>query len=702
MNIFSNEELQQFASLDFSPQAMSKMMPKKKRNFWLDQLSTGTGIAGGIIGTGIAPIVGTALGAGIGSAGGELLENMIDPTTGDWGNVAQEGAIGAVLGGGPIKLGKAGFGALKGVGGAGAMGGLHAAQAGFIQPGAKIAGKTLGKEAGEQALKTSMGGKLTSMGNKALYSQYGTISKPVARSTNAANTVNQLADAGIIKPQDAERISRAITGTDGILNQQVAKAVGGAGKVPTNNVNRILQEAIESNGLVDKDAKSVIAVVNAQMKTLNGKSDPESIMKVMRNLEKRAANLEGKGGNYRLSTPERVDQANALRAVRDELQEQLYVTAGANKNLSGLLTPELREQLVGLQPKSKDWARYIDSNVMGAKDVGGLRSAQAPFVNIQKIIDEGAMNSFTMGGRVGNATIGGKLMDIGSDIIRDPAARASGKVLRAAGTGKMMPGIMKGLPKGSAGTAARIGIGGPIVSGMMNPPSTDAQGLEEALLGGMEGGQQYDSPAGNQESWNAADPSAMDPSMAPQQPQSGITRENILKAMMFDLQENGGQNLGTIQMLYEFANPEGASGGVAKLSQGTKNSLASADNALNTLSQLEGRFNAAGGGGGRIGGALKDFSGRIGFNDDVKIYNDMASASVTQIAKALAGSGAGTVSDMDAKVIMDALSRFNNNDNEAKQKFADLRQRLETAKQNSMMYGAGLEETLIPQQGAYY
>jgi hypothetical protein len=93
---------------------------KKKRNFWLDQLSTGTSIVGGIGGGllgglagGVGAVPGAAIGAGGGGALGEAIENLIDPEGGNWGNVAKEGALSAVMGAGPIKLAKFGTAGTK-------------------------------------------------------------------------------------------------------------------------------------------------------------------------------------------------------------------------------------------------------------------------------------------------------------------------------------------------------------------------------------------------------------------------------------------------------------------------------------------------------------------------------------------------------------------------------------------------------------
>lgn len=660
---------------------------KPKRNFWMDQISTAGGIVGGIAGTAVAPIFGTAAGAAIGSGLGETLENVLDPDSGDWGNVGQEALIGGVLGGGPLKLAKAGIGAVRG-GAVAARAGAGAARAG-----------------GQQALKTSISGRLEGLSNKALAAQYGVIGKPTIRATRPADTVARLAELGIKKPQDAERIARAITGSEGILSQSVSQAVGGAGLVPTQSVKGILKDAIQRNGLSGLPGeKAIIASVNAQLKTLKNGSTPNGIMAIMKSLEDDAANYLGKGGTAHLATSIDKRKAAVLYEVRDELQKQLYETAGANKNLAGVLTPELREQLVALQPGNPQWAKYIDNDVMKAQDIGALRSAQSPFVRISKIIEEGNDNAFSVGGKMTNnlrgSTVSGMLMDAGVNTVKNPALRVGSDVLRGASRGASL--AVK--PSSKVGIAARLGIGAPLVSGMINQPAqSEAQGLEDSLMMPEDGS----APLGgfNPTPWlengtsGPLDPSTMQPVEQQQQSGFNISRENIMNAMLVDIQETGGKNLGTIQMIFEFANGGGTGG--ADMSQGTKNSLASADNAINTLNQLEGRYNAAGGGGGRIGGTFKNFTGTVGLNNDAKVYNDMANASVTQIAKALAGSGAGTVSDMDAKVIMEALARFNDNPEEARAKFADLRQRLETAKSNSLLYGAGgIEEALIP-QGAY-
>jgi len=100
-----------------STRQASTPAPKKKRNFWVDQISTATGtiggIAGGILGAaggaGIGAVPGAAIGGAAGGGIGEAIENLIDPQGGNWGNVAKEAAVSGLFAGGPLNLGKAGL-----------------------------------------------------------------------------------------------------------------------------------------------------------------------------------------------------------------------------------------------------------------------------------------------------------------------------------------------------------------------------------------------------------------------------------------------------------------------------------------------------------------------------------------------------------------------------------------------------------------
>lgn len=472
---------QEFAMLDAGAsqylselkRAQQKTQPKKKKNLLLDQISTVGGIAGGIAGLPLG-LIGAGGGAAVGSGLGEALENAL---TGDslGKNVVKETALGGLFGAGPWNLAKAGFGAARG--------------------GARAAAGA----ATEEATKTGTRGRLTDLSNKLLTSQYGTIGKPVARATRPEETLGTLANYGLTKPDDVERVASKFTGSGGLVSKAVSKATGRSQRVPTEGIQQVFDDAVEINGLVDKDASAAQSVFRAQMKKLMGgpggslrpDADPTDVLGVMRALEKRAANLSGKGGNYRLSTPERVDQAKVLLTVRDELEDRLFAAAGASKSLATVLTPQFRKELVDLQPGNRQWQNFVDNTVMKSKDIGELRSTMSPFVRARQIIDEADVNTTTYGGRVGNlagATAGvfdpltGALTSALQTAARSPVARAASSGLRTVGnatSGQARSGTSP------IGIGTRLGAAG-AVGGFINQSgqaSASPASLEDAVMG---------------------------------------------------------------------------------------------------------------------------------------------------------------------------------------------------------------------------
>lgn len=536
-----------------SPQAYYQQPKTKKKDFLTDQISTVGGILGGIAGLPLG-ILGAGGGSAAGSGLGEVIENILigeDPTK----NVGQEAVLGGVFGAGPIRLGKALIG-----------GGRTTTET--------AARGTLTQNATEP-LKTSTQGKLQDLGNQALTSQYGTISKPVARATNPSQTIGQLADYGVTNPQDVERISNAITGADGIINRAVIQSVSGARGVNTGGMRRIAKDAIEINGLVEKDAASVRQVVEAQFKKLEGgpagsirpNANPNDVFEVMKALEKRASNLRGRGSNNRLTTPEREDQARVLLQVRDELEDRLFQASGADQNVSKVLTPRLREQLMALQPNNPRWQAFVDERIMPAQGVRELRSATAPFVRANQIIDEGDMNSMTFGGRGGNLFsalssgqgAAGTIGNVVSGLVQPIAARYGGQALREAGNKVPRQGATR--PMRPLGVAARVGVGAPVASSLVDvlqgdasfsePPAT----LESALL-------QTQSPTGLQQ-------------------QTPYTQENLL----YDIQrdpKNADEYIKQYQALQEIFSPQ-----QAKLNATQQETANRARNALLDLQVLE-------------------------------------------------------------------------------------------------------------------
>lgn len=683
----------------------------KKKDFWTDQISTGGGIGGALggaaagaalgsvvpgIGTIIGGLAGGVLGGALGSGGGELAENFITGEEDKFRNVGQEALLGGIFSAPPIRAGKALIGAGKAVAtGAGGAGARQAAETALTSRG------ILGGSTRPANLKTSALGRLEESGNQALASQYGTLSRAEIRSLSPAQTVKQLADVGITKPEDAERFASALTGSSGILTNAVNGAVAGANKkLNLATVRNVFNDALDNVGIVGNDRKSLETLINSQFGRLRGGAnvslnnvDPTDALSVMKSLEARIANLKGRGGNYRMTTPERSDQASVLQLVKDEIEDQLYNAGGANANIAKVLTPEVRSKLINLAPDNKRWTSYVDNNIMQATDVGKLRSAQAPFVRINQIISSGEDSGFSALDRIAQNSGGIRqsIANAAANTVRNPLARGYAAATRAvagSGNGVMrQPSIIS-----PVGVTARQTIGRGITGtnmGTQEQPLT----LDDAILQQSE----FVQPTAG----SIFEQSAVETQQLEQpQSQNPYPQENLL----FDIQRDP-QNADKYIAYYQSLQEVLGQGAPEPLSQSNQSALASADNAENTINQLEGLFTQAGGGSGRIGGFVQNLAGQAGLDKNASVYNSLSQASVTQIAKALAGSGAGTVSDADARVIIQALPTLQDSPEEARAKFGALRQRLNAARENTMFYGQGgtsntLEQALM-QQGAF-
>lgn len=709
----ANQDWNAFQS-SMQPRATVAQPKKKNDNLAASLLPTGGGIAGTLGGAAagaaagsVVPVVGTAigglLGAILGGAGGSALgkvgENAIEGNEDLGEGVLGEALLGGVTSlpiGAGFKLARAGA-AAAGVGKTSARELLE--QAGTQTIGKKTAAKyELGRTPGAQTsaqtarqlnatgdsaaqLATSLPGKLETAGNKALLSQYGTISKPFARSTNPTETIATLANAGITKPVDAERISDAVTGSSGLITRATTDAIGSTGGVSTDNLRRVFNDALDNYGIVEKDRASLQKVFDAQMNRISGGAkgslsptvNADDALAMVKSLEKRVANLRGKGDNYRLSTPEREDQASVLQLVRDELMDSIE-TAGANSSLKGILTPQVRGELLDLMPNNPQWAKYVDDNIMGAKTVSELRSSAAPFVRVNKIIDEGDSNSLTFGGRVGNAFSGGGVRSmIGEAVtnaVKNPAANLAGNTLRGAsriagGTG---PAVAGAAGQGIVPLTARQGITRAVVNPMQ--AETDTQTLEQALAaqdasGGL--------TAPMEQPQQAANP-------------TGYSAQELGNALMQAYANNDTASAEVLQQMYDLASQFEQAGG-SELNATARANLATSGNAINTLDQLESLFGGAGGGSGKLGGAVANLGAGLGLNGSVQTYNDLAQSSVSQIAKAI--NGGGQVSDADAAVIVKALPQVTDSPEVAQAKFNALRQRLQVAQQNTINFGTG-------------
>lgn len=430
----------QVVNMNGYKQVQAAQPVQNKGNFFTHLLptiaGTGGGIAGGaaggaLAGTAILPGIGTVaggllgalLGGAAGGAGGKVLENKVEHQA--LGNgVLGAGIENGVLSAGPLRLLKGGA-ALAGAG-KGLAGSLLAPVA--AHEAGQIAGDTALKAA-EQPLKTSVAGKLDTFGDNTLGKSLfpGVTDKPIIRKYDPAGTSKKLFDMGLTKDSEVERTAQAITGSDGLLNQAVASAVGKAGNLEVGHLPSTVESAIKNSGLVESHAKGLTNEIMADVNLIDPKN-PQSALDVMRNLKARQQEYLGKGGTYHLPTSADIKRAKAIGKVHDDIESGLYKQAGADKNLGDVLTPDLEQQLVDLHPGNAQWAGHVKNNIMNAKSVGDLRSAQAPFVNATNLIENGAGNAYSANGRMVTNTNGLKsmLVDGAANLVKQPVQRVTG------------------------------------------------------------------------------------------------------------------------------------------------------------------------------------------------------------------------------------------------------------------------------------
>lgn len=209
---------------NFAPQGYKpggQQPQKKKKNFWTDQISTATGILGGIGGSFVAPIAGTAAGAAAGSALGEAIEKMMAPGTTDWGDVAQEGVLGGVLGAGPIKL-------LKG----GVAGGRALATGGNVVSQASKAAQT--------PLRQTIGKNIAGSADDLAIKQFR-LNK--TQLTNLNKTLGE--DTGsFIRKYGFQNVDDVVTKGIDPLQKDFDTVVASLGKIPKSDVKRGLDKFI--------------------------------------------------------------------------------------------------------------------------------------------------------------------------------------------------------------------------------------------------------------------------------------------------------------------------------------------------------------------------------------------------------------------------------------------------------------------------
>jgi hypothetical protein len=635
---------------------------KKKKGFWTDQISTGGGIGGALggaaagatlgsvvpgIGTVIGGVAGGILGGALGSGGGELAENAI---TGDplLQNVGQEALLGGVFSAPPLRAGKAILGAGKAL--------------------ATGAGKDVAKSVAENAL-----------------TKPGLISQALGKAGQATSdlsnnltikqfrfTPSQLASFKSKYGEDASKTIKkyGFNSAEDIMQ----KGLNPLQEQFTSNIASI--PSISKDTLV-KSLESKIAPL-----VKSASSDNQALAK---QLQGEATQLASRFGDTIDAT-----ELNTIRREFDSLVNYTQKTANpARYDVNKRVADALRETLQKSDPTGT--LKNIGLEISKLKQLSDAAVKQAELGRGSLPAGLTSMLGASAGGGVGGplGAIGGfaATKAINSNAGRQATTRGADSLSEAL----INAGQKQVNPTSFGGIAGRLGTVGAI-QGLDGQSST----MQSATSMNPEIAQNSSSIMG-QDYNNGGNMSSL-----PQAQTSPYGKDNLLYDIQRDPQ-NADQYIAYYQQLQEvFGTPQ-----QEPLSQSNQSALASADNADNTLSQLEQLYGSAGGGSGRVFGALKNVAGGAGFDNNASVYNSLAQASVTQIAKALAGSGSGTVSDADARVIIAALPTLQDSPQEAQAKFSALKQRLQAARQNTLYYGQGgtggsdLQSALLNAQGGF-
>lgn len=292
--------------------------PKRKKNFWLDQISTAGGILGGIGGSLVSPIVGTGAGAAAGSSLGEALENLI---TGEsiGKNVIKEGALGGIFGAGPVKLLKGGAALATGKG-------VQAASRAALTPLRQRAGQALVGGADDLAVKQF---RLTPTQlanyNKKFKEDAGTTIRKYG-----FQNADDIAEKGIAPLQ--QQFDTAVTSIPGVTKESLKKSI-------MSRVNKLSASGPSDTKAIGSQLKKEADTI---LKNYGDVIDAKELNMIRRqfddlvNYTEKVTNPARYGVNKRMAdaireTLQKADPSGSLKATGRELQKLRQLADNVSK-----------------------------------------------------------------------------------------------------------------------------------------------------------------------------------------------------------------------------------------------------------------------------------------------------------------------------------------------------------------------------------
>lgn len=648
--------------------------PKKKSGWtaWLSELGGAGGAgAGAAIGSAILPGIGTLVGAGlgglIGGTGGSAVEQKVRDDKVDWGKAVTTGAIEGVASAGPVRLLKAGNAARKAV---------KAGEA--VRPAVDeaISNTLLSRMAGRA------GKSLETTGGKVMNTQTNLTRAEMRRiGVNTPEMFMQMnRKYGLTKLDDVAEVSRNVTGQNGVHSEAVRNVLFNGPGVDTADIRGSLPTLLDRKApLVDGPARKRVQtqVDNAIQsmyadQPLNPLANPGAAFDVAKSFRGQARQLRT-GAN-----PSGAEKQ--LSQVYDELagslEKKLYSQPGVEEALplvrDGMVKTykQLASQAMGAQRKAYENLAQEASHM---KTVGDLRTAQKIWVEASQVDQktaEAAGNAATKlsggGGllsRAGNAALDALSPRIGG------AAASAGRAV--SGTGSLMAGV------NNPATRALVG------AGVANAVTASPQAQQDDLMTQMNNA---DRPP--QDQMGGGIPMGQD--WTPSITGSSTSREGTPDYYLAGAQRAAAEgDFESAKMLMGMASTvaEIDASSDSKLSNNQQKGVLAMQNALSQVEQLEQLYNQAGGGQGRIGGAVSGLLGRVGANAEAQAYRQKRAGAAALIARALGESG--TMTDQDIKRALDQIPDIDNTAQEAQIKWSAIKQILNQVGQNTLNLGGG-------------
>lgn len=628
---------------------------KKKKTFLEDQISTGGGMAGaaggaalGAAAGSVVPVVGTAiggiLGAILGGAGGSGLGQRVENSVvGDELNkdVAKEALLGGLFGAGPIRGANMAFqGGRAALNGAG-RGGIKSAleQAAVATP--------IRNALGRGASSTS-----DNLAVKGLRLNSGQVTK--FKEKFGEDVVTTIKRNGLIG-RNADEIGAARQG----LNDEFSSIATNAPDVNKADImKRLNAVAAQLNKAGPSDSKRTAQDLLAEAQTsLAGFGDtiPAATLNGLRrnfdslvNYTEKTANPARYGVNKRM--------ADALRQSLQQTADTAGMTASGGQSLK-----QVGSELQKLSQLQKVAARQE-----------GLGRGSGPI---------GLRDALSMGG---SGAAGGLAGGPVGAVLGAAGGMAASKVANSPTAIRAATRALDGVARRNANRSVNpLGIGG-IIGRAATVEGADQMLFPSGLLDIENEDEQI--PVADLASYFGAGAGGEQESAVANNP-FGVTQDEVAQLMMVALANGDEAGLKQLKQLHDMV---AESATVNDLNSTAAASLAMSDNGIGTLEQLESLYASAGNGSGKVGGSIKSRLGKYGLDDSTAAYEALASSATSQLAKAI--NGGGQVSDADAAALIAALPKVTDSPDVARTKFAALKQRLATARQNMLMYNSGSAE----------